>query len=53
VNTKRVIQYFASIAAATTGKKDQSMEKKVLKYPKMAHHGRMKIPTIWHLQNNY
>ncbi|XP_061588850.1 myosin-7-like [Cololabis saira] len=28
VNTKRVIQYFASIAAAPTGKKDQSQEKK-------------------------
>ncbi|XP_051543510.1 myosin-7-like isoform X2 [Myxocyprinus asiaticus] len=28
VNTKRVIQYFASIAAATTGKKDPSAEKK-------------------------
>ncbi|XP_061588847.1 myosin-7-like [Cololabis saira] len=28
VNTKRVIQYFASIAAAPTGKKEQSQEKK-------------------------
>ncbi|XP_067233782.1 uncharacterized protein [Chanodichthys erythropterus] len=28
VNTKRVIQYFASIAAVTTGKKDPSQEKK-------------------------
>ncbi|XP_023287095.1 myosin-6-like [Seriola lalandi dorsalis] len=28
VNTKRVIQYFASIAAAPTGKKDAAAEKK-------------------------
>jgi len=29
VNTKRVIQYFASIAAAPSGKKDAAAEKKV------------------------
>ncbi len=29
VNTKRVIQYFASIAAVPGGKKDPALEKKV------------------------
>ena len=29
VNTKRVIQYFASIAAVPSGKKDAAAEKKV------------------------